>query len=401
MTGPLQGVRVVELAVRFAGPAMGGILSDWGADGIKIEPLMGDPLRGLSYIGEQQSLPSGFELDNRGKRGIAVDLAHNSGRDIGYELVRSADVFFSNIRYAGLSRLGFDYESLRAINKRLIYAHVSGFGLDTPDADRPTFDVGACWARSGFAALLKQEDGTPTTPRGAMGDHATGANMAGGIAAALYARERGLAEGQFLSTSLTRTAAYQLGQDMNLAIRTGAKPTMTPRAAQKNPLMNPYKTAEGRWIWLLMLESDRFWTRFVNVIGQSEWGEDLRFVDSSRRATNCAELTSLLDDVLSKKSLLEWATVFEANDIWWAPLQEIEDVLMDESFVGSGGLIDVPDGAGGTVQMVASPIDFSETNWAPQGPAPQLGAHTELILSDELGYGWETIVALKDQGIIL
>ena len=253
MPGPLTNIKVVELAVWFAGPAIGGILSDWGANVVKIEPLIGDPLRGLSYAGETRELSSGFELDNRGKRSMAIDLSKPEGRELGYELISTADVFFSNIRYSGLERLGFDYNSLSSINQDLIYGHVSGFGLESVDSDRPTFDVGAFWARSGFAALLKQGDGSPTTPRGAMGDHATGANMAGGIVAALFARERGLSRGQFVSTSLTRTAAYQLGQDMNQAIRTGVTPRMVPRVDQRNPLMNPYKTSDARWIWLLML----------------------------------------------------------------------------------------------------------------------------------------------------
>lgn len=401
MPGPLTNIKVVELAVWFAGPAIGGILSDWGANVVKIEPLIGDPLRGLSYAGETRELSSGFELDNRGKRSMAIDLSKPEGRELGYELISTADVFFSNIRYSGLERLGFDYNSLSSINQDLIYGHVSGFGLESVDSDRPTFDVGAFWARSGFAALLKQGDGSPTTPRGAMGDHATGANMAGGIVAALFARERGLSRGQFVSTSLTRTAAYQLGQDMNQAIRTGVTPRMVPRVDQRNPLMNPYKTSDARWIWLLMLESDRFWDRFVDIIAAPELAKDDRFQSSLTRAANCSALTALLDEILARQSFSDWIEVFDANDIWWAPVQEVDDVLRDSAFFDAGCVVAVPDGSGGTVDMVASPIDFSVSNWAPAAPAPQLGAHTELILSDDLGVNWDRISELKSKGVIL
>ena len=401
MPGPLTNIKVIELAVWFAGPAIGGILSDWGADVVKIEPLIGDPLRGLSYAGETRELSSGFELDNRGKRSMAIDLSKPEGKELGYELIKTADVFFSNIRYSGLERLGFDYESLRSINQDLIFGHVSGFGLESDDSDRPTFDVGAFWARSGFAALLKQRDGSPTTPRGAMGDHATGANMAGGIAAALLARERGLTRGQFVSTSLTRTAAYQLGQDMNQAIRTGVTPRMVPREDQRNPLMNAYKTKDARWIWLLMLESDRFWERFVHVIAAPELAKDDRFQSSLKRAANCSTLTALLDGILARQTFSYWTNEFDADDIWWAPVQEIDDVLRDSAFFDAGCIVAVPDGSGGTVDMVASPIDFSVSSWAPETPAPQLGAHTELILTDDLGVNWETIAELKTKGVIL
>jgi crotonobetainyl-CoA:carnitine CoA-transferase CaiB-like acyl-CoA transferase len=234
-----------------------------------------------------------------------------------------------------------------------------------------------------------------------MGDHATGANMAGGIAAALLARERGLTRGQFVSTSLTRTAAYQLGQDMNQAIRTGVTPRMVPREDQRNPLMNAYKTKDARWIWLLMLESDRFWERFVHVIAAPELAKDDRFQSSLKRAANCSTLTALLDGILARQTFSYWTNEFDADDIWWAPVQEIDDVLRDSAFFDAGCIVAVPDGSGGTVDMVASPIDFSVSSWAPETPAPQLGAHTELILTDDLGVNWETIAELKTKGVIL
>ena len=208
MPGPLQGVRVVELGVWIAGPAASGVLGDWGADIVKIEPLSGDPSRlfrrMLSLTRDDNPI---FELDNRNKRGIALDVSTAEGRAIVLDLVRDADVFVTNARAESVARAGLDYESLRAINPRIVYGQITGYGLEGPEADRPGFDIAAYWARSGLAHLHTPDDGEPPILRGGVGDHSTGVAFAGAIAAALFHRER-TGEGQMVSTSLFRQGVY-------------------------------------------------------------------------------------------------------------------------------------------------------------------------------------------------
>ena len=192
MSGPLEGVKVVEMGVWVAGPAAGGILADWGADVVKIEPPgIGDPGRLFQkMLGGDLPFNPPFEMENRSKRSIAIDLAKPTGRDIALSMVDGADVFLTNVRQAGLTRLGFDPKSLLARNDRLIYAAVTGFGLKGPDADRAAYDIAAFWARSGIANALTQPGSHPPFQRGGMGDHNAGLAGAAAISAALFSREK-------------------------------------------------------------------------------------------------------------------------------------------------------------------------------------------------------------------
>src|SRR4051794_15053857 len=180
MPGPLEGVRVVELGVWVAGPAAGGILADWGADVVKIEPPTGDPARSFQRMlgGDLPTNPP-FELDNRSKRSISLDLGSDAGREIALELLDRADVFVTNIRVSALARVGLDHDTLAARNPRLVYAVITGYGPDGPDADRPAYDIAAYWARSGLAALLTPPGGALPFQRGGMGDHSAGMTAAG------------------------------------------------------------------------------------------------------------------------------------------------------------------------------------------------------------------------------
>ncbi|MBM3139408.1 MAG: CoA transferase [Chloroflexi bacterium] len=398
MPGPLEGVRAVELAVWVAGPAAGGILADWGADVVKLEPLGGDPFRGLGAMLGGGGMPPPFELDNRGKRSIALDLASEEGRAIAHALARRADVFLTNQRPAGVARLGLDYESLRAVNPRLVYAHVSAYGLGHEDADRAAFDVGAYWARGGIASLLRSSSGELPMQRGGFGDHATGANAAGAIAAALYARER-TGEGQFVTTSLLRTAVYQLGWDLNTALRTGVVPQPGDRRAFLNPLINCYEVREGRWIWLLMLQGDRHWPDFCRAVQREQWRDDPRFETLLARAQHAGALVLLIEAVLGTRTLEEWAPIFDAHDVWWAPVQDVAQLLADPVAELAGAWRELPVADGAPLRTVATPADFTGTPWEIRAGAPELGQQTEEVLL-ELGYDWDRIAALKERGVI-
>ena len=187
MPGPMRDVKVVELGVWVAGPATAGILADWGAEVVKIEPIGGDPARIFQFLlgGDMPTNPV-FEMDNRSKRGIAVDLSTDNGLAVLWDLLAEADVFVTNLRVGGLERLGIDYASIADRFPRLVYCQLTAYGRYGEDADRPSFDVGAFWARSGIASLLSSEDGDPPFQRGGMGDHSTAMSAAGAVAAALF-----------------------------------------------------------------------------------------------------------------------------------------------------------------------------------------------------------------------
>ncbi|HEY4331821.1 MAG TPA: CoA transferase, partial [Ilumatobacteraceae bacterium] len=314
MAGPMEGVRVVELGVWIAGPAAGGVLADWGADVVKIEPPAGDPARSFQRMlgGDMPNNPV-FELDNRSKRSIVIDLTTERGKELARELIDGADVFVTNVRAAALARAGLDPTALLAANQRLIYGHLSGYGLDGPDADRAAYDIAAFWARSGIAHLLRPSGGAVPFQRGGMGDHSTGVQFAGAIAAALFARERS-GEGQLVSSSLLRQGVYTVGFDLNMVLGWGRYPDVSDRATIGNPCINNYVAGDGRPFWVVGLEGDRHWPPLARCAGHPEWISDARFATARSRAVNARELIALLDEVFATKSLDEWAEVFATEE---------------------------------------------------------------------------------------
>ncbi len=398
--GPMDGVRVVEMGVWVAGPAAGGILADWGADVVKIEPPgVGDPGRLFAtMLGGDLPFNAPFEMDNRSKRSVVIDLSTPEGRALGLELVDGADVFVTNVRQAGLARIGFDPESLMARNPRLVYAAVTGFGLEGPDKDKAAYDIAGFWARSGIAHMLTQPGSHPPFQRGGMGDHNTGLAAAGAISAALFSRER-TGKGQLVSTSLLREGVYTLSFDLATALRFGVGLQVADRTTMGNPCINNYRDKDGRWFWIVGLEGDRHWPPLCRVAGHPEWASDPRFATPKDRAENAAALIGLLDEVFATKSRDEWAEVFATEpDMWWAPVQDLEEVMADEQVRADGGFCEVPDG-GATSLFPASPVDFHGTPWAPRWMAPEHGQHTEEVLR-ELGRDDAAITELRATGAI-
>ena len=400
MAGPLSGMRVVELGFWVAGPSAGGVLADWGAEVVKIEPPTGDPFRGLymSVSGVEVPANPPFELDNRGKRSIALDLSTAEGRAIADALLDGADVFVTNIRPEILGRFGLDDVRLRARNPRLVYGRVTGYGEEGPDRDRPAYDIGAFWSRAGIAAALTPPGADPPYQRGALGDHIAGMTLAGGIAAALLARATS-GEGQMVTTSLLRVGIFVLGWDTSATLRLGIPATPMTRTTTPNPVIDCYRAGDGRWFWLLGLQGQRHWPDLVRAVERSEWLENPRFATLRARRDNCAELVALLDAIFVTRPLVEWGVIFDRAGMWWAAVQTTVEVVADPQAHAAGAFVDVPDGAGGTVPGVASPVDFSRTRWAPAGPSPECGQHTEEILL-ALGYDWEAIAGLKARGVV-
>jgi crotonobetainyl-CoA:carnitine CoA-transferase CaiB-like acyl-CoA transferase len=391
---------VVELGVWVAGPAAGCLLSDWGADVIKIEPtLVGDPARTFSrMLGGDLPFNPPFEMDNRGKRSIALDLRTEEGLALGMELLADADVFVTNVRTKALDRLGIGFEQVAERFPRLVYALITGFGTEGPDKDRAAYDIAGFWARSGIAHMLTQPGSHPPFQRGGMGDHGTGLAAAGAICAALFARERS-SKGQLVTTSLLRQGIYTLSFDLAIASRYGMGLAVGERASMGNPLINNYHDKDGRWFWLVGLEGDRHWPSLARAVGHPEWIDDERFNTLLKRSEYATELIAMLDEIFATKTREEWGEIFDAQEaLWWAPVQSLEEVLVDEQVHACGGLCEVPDGDSTTL-LPATPADFHGTPWAPTSMAPSLGQHTDEIL-EELGRGGD-IVALRDKGVVV
>src|SRR5262245_29911172 len=292
MAGPMEGVRVVELSAWVVGPAVGGILADWGADVVKIEPPRGgDPYRAFYSASVGLPLPINpmFELDNRGKRSLAVDLGTEAGRAIVRRAIASADVFLTNLRLGALERAGLDAATVLAEYPRVVYALATGYGMSGAERDRAAYDAGAFWGRAGIGATLAPAGGEPPFPRTAFGDHATALALTGGVAAALFARERS-GRGGLVTTSLLRTGLYIVGADVNQVLRLGIPPIPLERKMMPNPLCTFYRAADGRWIFLLGLQADRHWPDLVRAIDKPEWLRDPRFVDIRARKEHFAEL---------------------------------------------------------------------------------------------------------------
>lgn len=384
MAGPMDGFRVVELGVWVAAPAAGAILADWGADVIKVEPAAGDPARrfgAMLGLDDDLGIASNppFQMDNRSKRSIVLDLGASDGRSAALDLLDTADVFLTNIRPAALARLGLDFATVAARNPRLVYGLITGYGTEGPDADRAAYDVAAFWARAGIADLLTRPGDTPPFQRGGMGDHSAGMTMAGALCAALLARTR-TGTGQLVTTSLYRQGAYTVSFDLNTVLMTGQQVAIGQREAMGNPCMNNYAAADGRRFWIVGLDVVRHWPSLCRVVGRTEWLS--RYPSPRDRFTHAREIIAELDSIFATRALGEWADVFAGEpDFFWSPINSLDDVLADEQFHAAGGIVDVPEGNSST-PMVASPVDFSGTPWRPRGRAPELGEHTDQILAE-------------------
>jgi len=388
----LDGIRVVELGVWVAGPGAGGVLADWGADVVKVEAPGGDPMRRMLAVagGGREDLPSPpFDLDNRGKRSIVLDLAEEGGRDreVMARLLGTADVFLTNLRPDAVGRLGLDPEEVLAAHPRLVYASLTGYGRTGPDALRAGYDVGAFWARSGLASMAVPPDQPQPHFRGGVGDHVTAITTVAGVLGALLERER-TGRGRLVETSLLRTGTWCLGWDLGLLLRFGKLLPPQPRTVQANPLINVYRAADDRWFWLLGLEGDRLWRPLLAAIEREAWAGDERFASMRARRENAVELIRSLDEVFAARPRDEWTAAFDAHDVWWAPVNTPADVLEDPQVLAAGAFVDVPGGAGAPAhRAAASPVSFpGDVDAArPRGPVPAVGEHTAELLA-ELGF---------------
>ena len=278
-------LKVVELGVWVAAPSAAALLADWGADVVKVEAQGGDPMRhvfGSLGIGDDMPNPA-FALDNRGKRSVVLDLRDETGRADMERLLAAADVFISNLRPDALDALGLEPEATVARHPHLVYCSISGYGLRGEDRNRPTYDIGAFWARSGLAMQMADGDGNPLNARGGIGDHITGlASLAGILAAVMEQRQTGA--GRVVEASLLRTGAYVLGWDLGLQLSLGKVAGAEPRHRNQAPLMNPYRAGDGRWFFLTGLESERHLPAVCRALDRTDLLDDERFASAASAA---------------------------------------------------------------------------------------------------------------------
>ena len=378
--GALAGLRVVELGVWVAAPATAALLADWGADVIKVEPPTGDPMRGVfGSLGIGDDMPNpAFALDNRGKRSVALDLREPEAQARLEELLATADVFISNLRPDALDKLGLEPESTVARQPHLVYCSVSGYGLHGEDRNRPTYDIGAFWARSGLASQMADGEGNPLNARGGIGDHITGlAALSGVLAAVLEQRHTG--KGQVVEVSLLRTGAYVLGWDLGIQMALGRVAGSEPRHRNQAPLMNPYKAADGRWFFFTGLAAARHIPAVLRALGRPDLLDDPRFADAKAIRRHRTEVIEVLDGIIAERPMAEWAERFEAEGVWWAPAQTPAEVVADPQLAANDGFVDL---AGGALRSVNGPVTFSVVPTRHGADVPTIGEHTDEVLAE-------------------
>jgi crotonobetainyl-CoA:carnitine CoA-transferase CaiB-like acyl-CoA transferase len=404
--GIMDGIRVVEVASWTYVPVAGAVLAEWGADVLKIEhPESGDPQRGLAASGLVPTGPGGvahmMELPNRGKRSVGLDMRTEEGRRLLLELCATADVFLTNFRPQARRKLRIDVDDIRAVNPKIIYVRGSGQGQRGPDSERGGYDGCTFWGRGGPADIISNPDeGYPISQPGpAFGDVIGGLTIAGGISAALYHRERtgepSIVDNSLLGTAMWATAASSMAAGLFGIDRMPQR----DRKEMPNPLVGVYRTSDGRFLSLIMLESDRYWGDLVNVLGRPDLEHDSRFVDAKARSENNAACIGLLDEIFALKTFAEWKTILQDAKGVWAPVQSASELLVDPQAIANGYVRDVEAKSGTTFQMIASPIQFDEK--APDlTRGPDHGEHTDEVLG-ELGYDMDALLELKIKGAIL
>jgi crotonobetainyl-CoA:carnitine CoA-transferase CaiB-like acyl-CoA transferase len=392
----LAGLRIVELATYVAAPGAGGVLADWGADVLKVEQPGGDV--GRKFFGdENDALNPMFALDNRGKRSIVIDYARPEGREALLRLLAGADVFLTNVRPGALKRARLDFDSLHTELPRLIYASVTGYGLQGPDAGKPGFDIAAFWARAGVGAITVPKGQEPFPIRTAMGDHVCSLATVSAILAAVVERTR-TGEGRLVETSLLRTGVYAIGSDVAVQLKYGKLASTKSRREALNPISNFFQTREGRWVCLVPRQGERDVQAVCRAVGRSDLLDDERFSRRNRRA-NAALMVTALDEAFGALPYEEVAARLDAEDVPWAPMQTPAQLSDDPQVEAAGCLVDVPDGQGGSFRAPAAPARFGGVDVRPQGPPPQLGEHTDALLQDA-GYSTDEIAALRAAGAV-
>jgi len=398
--GPLSGIRVVEYGLFHAGPGASAILGDLGAEIIKIETGKGDPERFWSVVGGVDiTVPGGesvmFEISNRNKKGLHLDIKTEKGREIFERLISSADVFLTNLRQSSTTALKIDYEAIRRINPSIIHAGISGYGEKGPAADLGAFDpMGQ--ARSGMMYLHDAQD--PSLIHMAVLDQAAAITASHAILAALFARERH-GVGQAVHTSLYSAGLWLMYCNLFAKSILNRDTGFAWKRYENSPLRNSFQCSDGEWIIGVHHPEEKYWELFCDITGQSALLSDSRFTDLQSRREHVEELVKIFDRVLATRTRDEWIDIFQKNGLMFTPVQHLGEVLNDPQALANNYVVEFEHPSHGRVKLPGYPARFSEAEVGTRAAAPTLGEHSREILLD-LGYTEEELSVLRAQDVI-
>lgn len=407
MTQVLAGIRVLEVAEHTFVPAASAILSDWGAEVIKVEPLgRGDAMRGLASTGTVNLGDSGvhplLEHSNRGKKSIALDLASDEGREILYKLAEVSDVFLTNKLPRVRESLKVDVEHIRAHNPGIVYVRGSGYGPTGPDANRGGYDILGYWSRSGVGGTMQDpnDDDFISQPGPAYGDSIGAMTIAGGISAALLHKER-TGEGTVVDVSLLSTGMWAIGASVALTLQTGQAWHRAPAAERqlRNPLSYHYKTSDNRVIMLSCLQGFHYWPQVAEVVGREDLVTDPRFATHEDLSANAREAQVLLQEIFATRTAAEWCEALKDFRGQWSLVQDTTDLADDPQVVANGYLVKSETAEGTPFSLVATPVQFDQEP-SPTNRAPDYNEHGDDILNETLGLDWDAIIDLKTKGAV-
>ncbi|MCA1749034.1 MAG: CaiB/BaiF CoA transferase family protein [Parasphingopyxis sp.] len=400
MTQALSGVRVLDLSRVLAGPWATQMLGDLGAAIVKIErPGEGDDTRkwGPPWLGDKSDKRPAYYLStNRNKASVAIDMAREEGQALIRRLAEGSDIVVENFKLGGLEKFGLDYRSLKAINPRLIYCSITGFGQDGPDADKPGYDL-MLQAMSGFMSVTGEKDGPPRRMGVAMVDLTTGMNAAAAILAALFQRER-TGEGQHIDIALFDVAMSSLGNQALNYLVSGTAPGRTGNAHPNVVPYQPFETADG---WMIVaVGNDSQFARFAGLLGLSEMAEDERYATNAARVENRESLIPPLAEAMKARTTAEWTALLKPNNVPHGPINTIEQAFAEPQAIHRGLSGTVADASGAELPVVASPLRLSASARPDPTPPPRLGEQTDSVLRDRLGLSGEEIAQLRASGVV-
>ncbi len=402
MSAPLADVKVLEVDSYMAAPSAAAILADLGADVLKVEPIAGDPMRGLSRPLKVESdfadYDFQFDVDNRGKRSVAVALDKPEGVALLHRLIEGTDIFVCNLLAQRQKRFRLDPDKLLAINPKLVHATLTGYGTTGPDAWRPGYDVTAFFGRSGlYDAMREGADGIVPNARPAQGDHTTGLALTAAILAALRLAEN-TGEGQVVETSLFEAAVWTQASDFGVTANDKAPVRRRARHEVLTPMTNRYPCGDGKWVVLNMLDAGA-WERLCRAIGREDWLADERFKTGKGRYQNMVELVDGVDATLQQRSRDEWGEVFDQHGVIWGPVLGLHEVVQDAQAQAIGMFPLMEHREHGPYPTVNAPMRFMSADVKPRGPSPSLGEHSRETLAS-LGLSTAEIQSLFDREIV-
>ena len=393
-----SGLKVVDLASFIAGPGAATILSDFGADVIKVEPPGGELWRSGQKIAPQprSDEPYPFQLANRNKRGVALDLKAASAQQVVERLAKWADVFIVNTPHPARKKLKLEYDDVARWNPRLIYADLTGFGEKGPDAALPGFDLTAYWARSGLLFMTRDAGSPPTWPVAGSGDNATAVAIYAAITTALYHRER-TGKGSYVTTSLLAAGVWSASVFIQAALCGANFYGLHDRAHPANAALNVYRSSDGTW-FVLIVTPDKI-SAVMKAIGREDILTDPRFSDTARLAQNRAQLTAILDEIFSSQPMSHWYEVFDGVHVTFGAVREPNEVINDPQLRANDIIVPLEGAGEKLTSTISSPIQVHGVAKVPARRAPRVGEHNDEVLG-ELGFSSSEIASLRASGAV-